>query len=95
MLGEKCLLQLVFLSEPDESDSLCLFEDGGGGRRGTWGSGLDSGCFGCVSVRFGSSCRSRESICTTTSSTSATSSHADVGREGTGDGDKEVSLCSF
>lgn len=43
MLEQKCPLEQVFLSEPDESDSLCLFEDGGGGRRGTWGSGLHSG----------------------------------------------------
>lgn len=105
MLEGKCLLESVFLSEPEESDSLCLFVDGGGGRRGTWGAGLHSGSLGCVSgfalmgeVRFGSSSRSKESNCTTTSSTSATceaSSHADLVREGTGDGDMEVSLSSF
>lgn len=102
MLGEKYLLEKVFLSEPDESESLCLFDDGGGGRRGTCGSGLHSGCFVCVSgfavmdaVRFGSSSRSKKSNFTTTSSTSATSSHADIVSEGTGDGDTEVSLCSF
>lgn len=30
-----CVSEPVFLSEQAESDSLCLFEDGGGGRRGT------------------------------------------------------------
>lgn len=105
VLGGKSLLEPLFLSEPEESDSLCLFEDGGGGRRGTWGSGLHSWSLGCISgfalmdeVRSDSSSRSKESNCTTTSSTSATcgtSSHADLVREGTGDGDTEVSLCSF
>lgn len=42
----KCLSDAVLLSEPEQSDSLCLFEDGGGGRRGTWGAGLDSGSVG-------------------------------------------------
>lgn len=69
----KCLSEVVFLSEPEESDSLCLVEDGGGGRRGT-GTGLDSGGVRCVSgfallVEVRS--RSRESSCNTTSATSA------------------------
>lgn len=100
----KCLSEAVFLSEPEESDSLCLFEDGGGGRRGTWDTGLDS----CVSgfallgeVRFDSSSRSNESSCTTTSATSASfvssaicgsSSHTDPVKEGSGDGHTEESL---
>lgn len=99
MEGE-CLLEPVFLSEPNESDSLCLLEDGGGGRRGTLGSGLDSGGVGCVSgcALSDSSSRSRESSCTTTSATSASfvscatcgaSSHTDPGPEGPGDGDTE------
>lgn len=80
----KCLSEAVLLSEPEQSDSLCLFEDGGGGRRGTWGSGLDSGGAGCASgfagcasgfvlleVTFAPSSKSRESSCTTTSATSA------------------------
>lgn len=107
----KCLSQAAFLSEPEESDSLCLFEDGGGGRRGIWGAGLDSGGVDCVSgfalsgeVRFDSSSRSRESSCTTTSATSASfvssatcgaSSQTDPVPEGSGDGHTEGSLPSF
>lgn len=94
----KSLSEAVHLSEPEESDSLCLFEDGGGGRRGTWGAGLDSGS------GFDSSSRSRESSCTTTSETSASfisstscgaSSHTDPVPEGSGDGDPQESLPSF
>lgn len=103
----KCLSEAVFLCEPEESDSLCLFEDGGGGRRGTWGTGLDSGLVRCVSgltllVEVGS--RSRESSCTTTSATSASfvpspscggSSHTDPVPEGSGDTEESLpSLCS-
>lgn len=107
----KCLSEAVFLSEPEESDSLCLFEEGGGGRRGTWGTGLDSGSVGCVSgfallgeVRLDLSSRSRESSCTTTSATSAsfissatcgTSSHTDPVPKGSGDGYMEETLPSF
>lgn len=106
----KCLSEAVLLSEPEESDSLCLFEDGGGGRRGAWGAGLDSDIGGCVfgfallgEVRFDLSSRSRESSCTTTSATSASSvpsatcrasSHTDAVPEGSGDGDTEESFCS-
>lgn len=106
----KCLSEAVLLSEPEQSDSLCLFEDGGGGRRGTWGSGLDSGGAGCASgfalleVTFAPSSKSRESSCTTTSATSASfvssatcgaSSHADPVPEGSGEGDTEEKLPSF
>ncbi len=110
MEGE-CLSEAMFLSEPVTSDSLCLFEDGGGGRRGTLGSGLDSGGVGCVSgfemlveLRSASSSRSRESSCTTTSATSApfvssatcaASSHTDPELEGSGDGGTEEKLPSF
>lgn len=62
-------MECLLLSDPEESD--CLFEDGGGGRRGTWGSGLHSGEGGVSG--FDSSSRSRESSCTTTSPTSASS----------------------
>lgn len=98
----KSLSEAVHLSEPEESDSLCLFDDGGGGRRGTWGAGLDS--VGGFEVGFDSSSRSRESSCTTTSETSASfvssascgaSSHTDPVPEGSGDGDTEESLPSF
>lgn len=107
----KCLSAALFRSEPEESDSLCLFEEGGGGRRGTWGTGLDSIRVGCVSgfalmgeVRFDSSSRSRESSCTTTLATSASlvssrtlgaSSQTDPVPEGSGDGGTEESLPSF
>lgn len=107
----KCLSEAVLLSEPEESDSLCLFEDGGGGRRGAWGAGLDSDIGGCVfgfallgEVTFDLSSRSRESSCTTTSATSASSvpsaacrasSHTDAVPEGSGDGDTDKSLPSF
>lgn len=107
----KCLSEAVFLSEPEESDSLCLFEEGGGGRRGTSGTGLDSGSVGCVSgfallgeVRFDLSSKSKVSSCTTTSSTSAslvwsgargTSSQTEPVTEGLGDGGAEKSLLSF
>lgn len=106
-----CLSEPEFLSEPEESDSLCLFEDGGGGRRGTMGWGLDSGSVGCVSgfvllreVRFDSSSRSREPSRTTTSPTSASSvtssmcgasSHTDPVPEGSSDGDTSESLPSL
>lgn len=65
---------LVFLSEAEESDSLCLLEDGGGGRRGTWGAGLHSGRFSLLwEVPFVPSSRSREASRTTTPPTSASS----------------------
>lgn len=107
----KCLSEALFRSEPEESDSLCLFEEGGGGRRGTWGTGLDSIRVGCVSgfvlmgeVRFDSSSRSRESSCATTLATSASlvssgtlgaSRQTDPAPEGSGDGGTEESPLSF
>lgn len=103
----KCLSVAVLLSEPEESDSLCLFEDGGGGRRrGTWGAGLDSGCVSGFAllgeVRFDASSRSRACSCTTTSATSVVSSATcgassltDPSPEETGDGDTKESLPSF
>lgn len=110
MTEGNCLSEPVLLSDPEESDSLCLFEDGGGGRRGTMGAGLDSGGVGCVSgfvllgeVRFASSSRSREPSRSTTfptsssvtSSTCEASSHTDSVPEGSGDGDTEESLPSL
>lgn len=101
-IGGGRVMEAKCLSGPEESDSLCLFENGGGGRSGTWGAGLLSGGVGCVSgsalmveVRFDSSSRSKESSCTTTFATSATcgvSSHVRVGEE---DRDKEGSLCAL
>lgn len=107
--GEKHLTEPACLS--DESDSLCLMEDGGGGRRGTWGAGLNSGNLGTVSgfwslgeLWFDSLSRVRESSCTTTSATSAplvssepckASSHADPIPEESGDRGIKESLASF
>lgn len=105
-MAGKCLSEVVFLSEPEESDSLCLLEDGGGRRRGT-GTGLDSGGAHCVSgfaLLLEVRSRSRESSCTTTSATSAScvpsassggSAHTDSVPERSGDGDTEESLPSF
>lgn len=110
MVG-RSLLGALFLSEPEGSDSLCLCEVGGGGRRGTWDAGLDSSRVGCVSwhvlmgeVTFDWSSRSRESSCTTTSTTSApvvfsgtdgASSQTDPVPERSGDGGTEESFPSF
>lgn len=74
MVEGKC--PAVLLSEPEESDSLCLLEDGGcGRRRGTRRAGLDSARASWLmeEVRLEASSRSRESSCTTTSATSAVS----------------------
>lgn len=110
MVG-KSLFGAPSLSEPEESDSFCLCEVGGGGRRGTWDTGLDSGRVGCVSwhvvmgeVTVDWSSRSRESSCTTTSATSApvvfsgtdgASSQTDPVPERSGDGGPEESFPSF
>lgn len=102
----KCLSEAELLSEPEESGSLCLFEEGGGGRRGIWGTGLDSGGVGCVSgfALLGESSKSKESSCTTTSSTSSSllwsgacgsSSQTEPVTEGSGDGGTEKSLPSI
>lgn len=105
----KCLLEPMWLSEHEELDSLCLFEDGGGGRRGTGVAALESSCLNCESELFwevgsDSFSRSRESNCTTTSSTSTscitsepcgTSSHTELAPEASGDVGIEESLPSF
>ena len=72
----KCPSESGWLSETEKSDSLCLFEGGGGGRRGTGVADLDSVSLGCVSgslgeISFVSFSRARESSCTITSSTFA------------------------
>lgn len=98
----RCASELLWLSEPERSGSLCLCEDGGGGRRGTGVAALGSGC---VSMPMGglrsvSSSRSKESSCTTTSSIFAwehrrASSHTELAPEASEDGGTGESLPSL
>lgn len=88
------------------SDSLCLFKDGGGGRRGIGGAGGLPFSSDCLSGLLKEVCfvsRSIESSCTTTSSTSAfialsesrgASSHTELQPKASGDGAAEERLSS-